>query len=226
MRNRFLKELKVLLVEDEKRVATLFKNAIGENFKKFYVAKDGLNGLEKFKKLNPDIVITDINMPALSGLEMAKKIRDIDKEIPIIILSAYSETDKFLKAIDIGVVKYFIKPYDPDELLDYIDSIEEKFKDKIVMLKDGFSFNKSSKNLYKNYKYIPLSQRESEFMQLLLENHEIITDNQTLKEKLWDDEVSDERLRTFIRRFREKTSKNLILNVKGQGYKITLLSGN
>lgn len=226
MRNRFLKELKVLFVEDEKRVSTLFKNAIGENFKKFYVAEDGVEGLKKFETLYPDIVITDINMPTLSGLEMAKKIRALNKDIPIIILSAYSETDKFLNAIDIGVVKYFIKPYDPDELLDYINSIEDKFVDKKILLKDGFTFNLSSRSLYRNYKYIPLSQRENEFIQLLLENHETLVDNQTLKEKLWDDAVSDERLRTFIRRFKEKTSKNLILNVKGQGYKLILLSGN
>ena len=222
MRNRFLKELKVLFVEDEKRVSTLFKNAIGENFKKFYVAEDGVEGFKKFENLYPDIVITDINMPTLSGLEMAKKIRILNKDIPIIILSAYSETDKFLNAIDIGVVKYFIKPYDPDELLDYINSIEDKFVDKKILLKDGFTFNLSSRNLYRNYKYISLSQRENEFIQLLLKNRETLVDNQTLKEKLWDDEVSDERLRTFIRRFKEKTSKNLILNVKGQGYKLIL----
>ena len=222
MRNRFLKELKVLFVEDEKRVSTLFKNAIGKNFKKFYVAEDGVEGFKKFEKLYPDIVITDINMPTLSGLEMAKKIRILNKDIPIIILSAYSETDKFLKAIDIGVVKYFIKPYDPDELLDYINSIEDKFVDKKILLKDGFTFNLSSRNLYRNYKYISLSQRENEFIQLLLKNRETLVDNQTLKEKLWDDDVSDERLRTFIRRFKEKTSKNLILNVKGQGYKLIL----
>ena len=222
MRNRFLKELKVLFVEDEKRVSTLFKNAIGENFKKFYVAEDGVEGLKKFENLYPDIVITDINMPTLSGLEMAKKIRILNKDIPIIILSAYSETDKFLNAIDIGVVKYFIKPYDPDELLDYINSIEDKFVDKKILLKDGFTFNLSSRNLYRNYKYISLSQRENEFIQLLLKNRETLVDNQTLKEKLWDDDVSDERLRTFIKRFKEKTSKNLILNVKGQGYKLIL----
>ena len=104
MRSKFLKELKVLLVEDEERLASLLKNAIGDSFYSFSVANDGEEGLQKFKELSPDIVITDIMMPKMTGLEMAKEIKKIDASMPIIILSAFSESDKFLDAIDIGVV--------------------------------------------------------------------------------------------------------------------------
>lgn len=225
MHNRFLKELKVLLVEDEERLSQLFQNAIGDYFRKFYIAKDGVEGLDKFHTLKPDIIITDIMMPRQTGLEMAEKIRESDKNIPIIILSAYSETDKFLNAIDIGVVKYFIKPYDPDELLDYISSLEDKFESKLIPLSDIFFYNKSTNALYKNRRFIALSKKEIEFMQLLIEekhNGNYLLKNELIIKKLWDEDATKERLRTFIKRLREKTSKDLILNVKGQGYKLPM----
>jgi len=226
MSNKILKELKVLLVEDEKNLASLLKSAIGDSFYSFSISCNGEEGLEKFIDLNPDIVITDIMMPKMTGLEMAKEIRDINPTLPIIILSAYSEPDKFLNAIDIGVVKYFIKPFDPDELLEYISSISDRFESKLLMLEDGFSFNLASKSLYKKSRYVALSKREHIFLELLLlsdlSQKNRVVDAQTIKKTLWDDAASTERLRTFIRRFREKTSKKLLKNIKGQGYKVEI----
>ena len=219
MTNKILKGLKVLLVEDEDKLASLLKNAIGDSFYSFTLAKDGQEGLEKFLSISPDIIITDIMMPRLTGLEMAKEVRKIDENIPIIILSAFSESDKFLDAIDIGVVKYFIKPFDPDELLDYIQSVGEKLGSRLIELSEGFSFNLTTKNLYKNSRYVALSKNENRFVQLLLESH--IVDEEMIKKSIWEnEEVSSDRLRTFIRRLRAKTSKDLVLNIKGQGYQI------
>jgi DNA-binding response OmpR family regulator len=222
MRNKFLKQLKILLVEDEEKLSSLLKNAIGDSFGSFTLAGDGAEGLEMFLKISPDIVITDIMMPLMTGLEMAKEIKKIDPTMPIIILSAFSQTDKFLSAIDIGVVKYFIKPFDPDELLEYIASLETTMHSKLVMLEEGFSFNKKTLSLYKDSKFVPLTKKERVFMRLLLTNQEVVSD-EAIKETLWEEQnVSDERLRTFIRRLRAKTSKNLILNITAQGYRISL----
>ncbi len=220
MRNKFLKSLRVLLVEDEGTLSKLFKNAIGDSFYSFSIANDGEEGLELFKKITPDIVITDIMMPKKTGLEMAKEIKEMDAKVPIIILSAFSETDKFLMAIDVGVVKYFIKPFDPDELLEYIESIEGLFGDRAIVLKDDFIYNKTKKGLYRKNRYITLSKKEKEFLQFIIENVDYAVSDEKIKKILWNVEVSDERLRTFIKRFREKTSKDLIKNVKGEGYRI------
>jgi len=223
MENDFLKELKVLLVEDEENLAILLKNAIGDSFYSFTIANNGKEGIEKFLKISPDLVITDIMMPDLTGLEMAKELKQINQNTPIIILSAFSDKNKLLNAIDVGVIKYFIKPFDPDELLDYIISISSKLGNKLISLTDEFRFNKTSRNLYKNSKYIALSKRDTDFIQLLLQDSQGIIDDKIIKNKLWiNEEVSDERLRTFIKRFRLKTSKNLIKNIKGQGYQIAL----
>jgi len=106
MRNKFLKSLKILLVEDEEKLSSLLKSAIGDNFHSFLLAKDGNEGLQIYKKVLPDIVITDIMMPNKTGLEMAKEIKVINPNSKIIILSAFSDVEKLLSAIDIGVVKY------------------------------------------------------------------------------------------------------------------------
>ncbi|DAB29831.1 MAG TPA: DNA-binding response regulator [Sulfurimonas sp. UBA12504] len=224
IKNRVLKELKVLLIEDEAKLSLLLKNAIGEYFYSFTTASDGEEGLKKFKIISPDIVITDIMMPKRSGLEMAKEMRKIEPNLPIIILSAFSETEKFLSAIDIGVTKYFIKPFDPEELLSYIIEISQKMESKNIQLKDGFTFNQTKLSLYKDGRYISLTKTQNRCIQLLLQHakeDKKTLDSTKIKENLWpQEEVSDEKVRTFIRRLRQKTSQMLIQTVRGQGYYI------
>jgi DNA-binding response OmpR family regulator len=225
MKDRALKDLKVLLVEDEESISRLLKEAVADTFYSFLIAKDGIEGIALFKKLKPDIVITDIMMPRMSGLEMAQELRKIDPDIHIIILSAFSEKEKLLGAIDIGINKYFLKPFDTDELLDYIQSITLKLSDRLIKLDDGFVFNKSANSLYKKDRFVPLTKNEMKFLSLLLDNQESVIDDTLIKESLWEEDVSDERVRTFIRRLRAKTSKKLIKNVKGVGYQLAF-NGN
>ena len=225
MKNRALKDLKVLLVEDEDSISRLLKEAVADSFYTFLIAKDGLEGIALFKKLKPDIVITDIMMPHMSGLEMAQELRKINPDIHIIVLSAFSEKEKLLSAIDIGINKYFLKPFDTDELLDYIQSITPKLSDRLIKLDDGFVFNKSTNSLYKKDRFVPLTKNEMKFLSLLLDNQESVIDDTLIKKNLWEEDVSDERVRTFIRRLRAKTSKKLIKNVKGVGYQLAF-NGN
>ncbi|MDT8338898.1 MAG: winged helix-turn-helix domain-containing protein, partial [Sulfurimonas sp.] len=86
---------------------------------------------------------------------------------------------------------------------------------------EGFVFNKSTNSLYKNERYVALSKNEAKFLALLLEGKNRVVDDIEIKESLWGEDVSDERVRTFIRRFRAKTSKKLIKNVKGVGYQLS-----
>ena len=103
-----LKTLKILIVEDEIRLAQLLKEAIYNSFFSIVIAKDGNEGLKKFKTFKPDIIITDIMMPFCDGLEMTQKIKEFDENIPIIILCAHSDKEKLFKAFDLGISKYFI----------------------------------------------------------------------------------------------------------------------
>lgn len=216
-----LKELKVLLVEDEAKLSKFLKDAIAEFFTSLTVAKDGLEGIKKFKKVNPDIVITDIMMPNLDGLDMAKELKKMKPSVHIIVLSAFSEKEKLLKAIDIGINKYFIKPFDTDELLSYITSIAKNLKNmKTVKINKDYSYDKNNKTLYFQDGLIKLTQREREFFSLLMENQKSIVTLDKIKKTLWPNQISvtPERIRTFIKRLRIKTSKELIENISGQGY--------
>ncbi len=220
MKKRTLKELKILLVEDEESLARLLKEAIGDSFHSFTIAKDGVEGMELFRKIKPDIVITDIMMPHKTGLEMAKEIREVNTSIPIIVLSAFSEKEKLFGAIDAGVSKYFLKPYHAEDILEYINSITSKIQNRVVKLNECFIFNKTTNSLYKNDKYVALTKNEIKFLTLLLQSKNKTLDETSIKESLWGSEASDERVRTFIKRLREKTSKNLIKNIKGFGYQL------
>jgi len=217
------KDIKVLLAEDEQKLSELMKDAIGEYFQEFIVVDNGEKALEAYNQYKPDIIITDILMPKLSGLELLKKLRDLNSNIPIIILSAHSDTEKLLQAIEYGATRYFIKPLDPDELLDYMITVTEKLEHIYqIQLIESFSFSHSKKLLYHQSNIIKLTKRETDFIILLLKKADYIANNELIKKTLWrNEEVSNERLRTFIRRLRGKTSKELIKNNSSLGYSLT-----
>ena len=224
MNYELLKTLKILIVEDEKRLAQLLKDAISDSFFSVVIAKDGNEGLKKFKSFKPDIIITDIMMPVCDGLDMTIKIKKLDGNIPIIVLSAHSDKEQLLKAIDIGINKYFIKPFDPEEVIEHINKIAPSLnKKRQVKLKEDFMFDNNSMSLYKNTVLINLTKREKEFIHLLIKVNNKVVNSEYIKENLWNEEVNDERLRTFIKRLRIKTSKDIIENISGQGYLISIL---
>ena len=224
MKQELSKNLKILIVEDEKRLAQLLKDSISNSFFSVVIASNGEDGLKKFKSFKPDIIITDIMMPFCDGLEMTLKIKELDEFIPIIVLSAHSDKEQLLKAIDIGINKYFIKPFDPEEVIEHINKIAPSLnKKKQIKLKEDFMFDNNSMSLYKNTVLINLTKREKEFIHLLIKVNNKVVDSEYIKENLWNEEVNDERLRTFIKRLRIKTSKDIIENISGQGYLISIL---
>ena len=218
-----LDSLTVLFVEDEKELRNALESAIGDEFAKFIVARDGDDGLKKFKKHKPDIVITDILMPIRDGLEMAKDIKQISLDTPIIVLSAFSEKERLLKAIDVGIDKYLIKPIDPDELMLTVNYIVDELLslDKVVELGNEYQFDKNRKVLVQDGKTIALTKKELLFISILVRNLGVFVLHEEIKKYVWTNKnVTDAAIRTFIKRVREKTGKEFIKNVPGLGYKI------
>ena len=218
-----LSGLTVLFVEDEKELRSALESAIGDEFAKFVVARDGEDGLKKFKKYKPDIVITDILMPICDGLEMAKEIKKISKETPVVVLSAFSEKDRLLKAIDVGIDKYLIKPIDPDQLMSTLNIVADEMLslDELVELRNGYQFDKIRKVLVKNGETISLTKKELLFISILVKNLGVFVLHEEIKKYVWTNKnVTDAAIRTFIKRVREKTGKEFIKNVPGLGYKI------
>ncbi len=171
--------------------------------------------------MNPDIIITDISMPNLDGLEMTNKIRKLSPTLPIIILSAFSEKEKLFKAIDMSVSKYIVKPIDIDELLEVISDIANKLeKVQNIKLPMGYSYNPSKKELFLNVKFISLTKKEVLFVDILVQSKETYTPNEDLYKYVWDNKTTGTTVRTFVQRLRNKTNKDFIVNVSGLGYKI------
>ena len=100
----------ILFVEDDKFIRTHFAYMLKRSAKTLLVADNGREGLELFKQYRPDIVITDVEMPEMDGLEMATAIKEIDQDTPIIVTTAYNNESFFIRAIDAGVDKFIIKP--------------------------------------------------------------------------------------------------------------------
>jgi PAS domain S-box-containing protein len=124
-----LKDLNILYVEDSDDVREIFVYLLsgGEPADNIIIAKNGKEGLEKFKQNKIDLVITDINMPEMNGLEMAEKIREEDKEIPIITISAHDDRNFFIKSIEIGIDGYLIKPVDYEQLQKVLSRVIKKY---------------------------------------------------------------------------------------------------
>lgn len=112
-----LYNLKVLYVEDEEFVREQLACFIKRRVGKLYLACDGEEGIMKFNEYRPDIVITDLKMPKVDGIEMSKKIRNIDSICPIIITTAISDVESVIHTIDVGIDKYIVKPIDTKELV-------------------------------------------------------------------------------------------------------------
>jgi len=120
--------LKLLYVEDNQNAREMTYMILEDYFDSIILAVDGEDGLEKFKNNDIDLVITDINMPKMDGLEMCNKIREIDDEIPLIILSAHNEDSFFTKSIQIGVNGYLLKPIEIDQLTNLVFRVTQKYK--------------------------------------------------------------------------------------------------
>lgn len=150
----YLEKLKILYVEDDAQTRMDLKNFLKRRVGRVYVAKDGEEGLQKYLEFLPDIVIADLLMPKMNGLEMISKIRKQDCPCDIIITSTVEETNTVLEAVEIGIVKYAIKPInlkaldetllkiateryqEQDEVLGF--SLEERKKQEAI-LKKGFT---------------------------------------------------------------------------------------
>ncbi len=122
MTNNILKQISLLYVEDDENVREIFTRGLKRKVKNLYVATNGQEGFEKYQEHNPDIIVTDIKMPIMSGLEMTRKIREVDNYIPIIITSANGEVDIFLEAIELNVNGYVLKPIDKNKLFNAIQT--------------------------------------------------------------------------------------------------------
>ena len=221
--NKILKNLTVLLVEDDNDSKKIMHDVLSDNFEKVFTAQNGDEGLKKFKKYNPNMVITDVFMPISDGLDMTRYIKEISKDTPVIVLSAHSEKETLLKAIDVGVDKYLIKPIMADDILKTIENVAKNKIEtaNIIQVASGYSFNKIKRVLIRDGVEISLTKKELAFISLLIKRLGTLVLHDEIKSVVWFGEsVTEAAIRTFVKRVRDKVGNNFIKNVPGLGYKI------
>ncbi|WP_315121771.1 Na-translocating system protein MpsC family protein [uncultured Clostridium sp.] len=118
-----MNNIKLLYVEDEEITRIINKKILKEFVGKLFIAKDGEEGLQLFMKHRPQIVISDLRMPNMNGLEMIKKIREIDQECGIIINTEIEDIEYILESVDIGIDKYLVKPIEKEEMLESLHKV-------------------------------------------------------------------------------------------------------
>lgn len=133
---KYTKEFSILYAEDEESVRTAMAEVLGFFFNKIDIATNGAEGLELFHKNKYDIIVTDIQMPKMSGLEMIASIREINPDIPIIVTTAFNEQEYFLKSIELRVDKFLLKPV-----------VQEQAKDTFYRISKMLSDNNKAKEL-------------------------------------------------------------------------------
>lgn len=142
-----LKNIKLLYVEDEEEVVEQMSFLLKKRLGKLRIAKNGKEGFEMFMDERPDIILSDLKMPVMDGITMAREIRRYSKT-PIIITTAFSDKDIILKAIDVGIEKYIIKPINPKELLDSLEKVATEIlgrRGSLIIDKDGKIMDKEQK---------------------------------------------------------------------------------
>jgi C4-dicarboxylate-specific signal transduction histidine kinase len=116
-------DISVLFVEDEELLRAIYERILDKVVSRLYLAGNGKEGLEAFQQYKPDLIITDIMMPIMDGLEMVEKIREVDEEVRMVILSAYGEAEYFLDAIKIGVNSFLLKPVETKKLIALVEEL-------------------------------------------------------------------------------------------------------
>ncbi|MFA9373674.1 response regulator transcription factor [Poseidonibacter sp.] len=220
------KKYTILYIEDDEGVRTVNSRFLSRMFNELYEAKDGEEGYALYKKYHPDIILTDINMPKLDGISLAKKIREKDKNTKIIISTAFSDKNYLLDAIELNLEKYIIKPLTSRNLMPVLTktikdlAIQKDFK---VQLSDNFYFDNSSSLFYVDDKVIDLNNKERLFLKLLVLNKDRVVSYEEIEQNVWDNEyMSLNSLRTSIGFIRKKIPFNCIKNISNMGYKLNL----
>ena len=218
------KNIKILVVEDDEIALENEVEYLQEYFENIYEAKDAIEALKIYEQIQPSIIITDIQMPKLNGLEFVQRIREKNDEVQIIILTAFCHKDYLLKAIELKLVKYLIKPINEKEfynaLLTCVNNLKNQ-KSNIINLGNNLIFDMYNLSLVHNNELIKLRTKEVDFLYLLLKNKDRFVTYIEIENFVWcDDVMTKDALKTMVKNLKKKIPSDLIINLNGTGYKI------
>lgn len=212
-----LKSLALLYVEDEDELREIMIDLLQRKFAKVHIAKNGKEGLSLFKSNDIDLIMTDIRMPIMGGMEMVHNIRQVNKKVPIIILSAHDDKRYLFEAIDNKITKYMVKPIEHSIFLATLNNL---FKNKEISLKYGeklfyYPFEKRFEN---NGISNTLTLSEHTILNYMNKHKNDVIQYEVLI-GLFNDCTIDT-IRTHIKNIRKKSFNSIIKTVPLEGYKL------
>lgn len=224
-------KINVLLVEDEQTLAMIIKDTLEESDFIIHTAIDGEEGLRRFFDLRPDVLVADVMMPHLDGFEMVRRIRQTDKQTPVLFLTARSAINDVVEGFQLGANDYLKKPFGMQELIIRIKALAGKAftfteeKPETCFEIGNYRFDSVTQLLSIAGAKQELSHRESEILKRLCANRNQVVNAQDILLELWGDDsfFNSRSLHVFITKLRHKLAQDeriRIINIRGIGYKM------
>ena len=226
---------RILLVEDDPNFGSILKEYLMINGYEVTLAKNGIEGFEKFKKEDFDLCLLDVMMPYKDGFTLAKEIREKNESIPLIFLTAKTMKEDVLKGFKIGADDYLAKPFDSEVLLAKIKSILSRRVVSVSTKSDEMEFSIGNFNLnsklrllsFKNGEPTKLSPKESQLLRLLALHMNDLLPREKALNKIWRDDnyFTSRSMDVYIaklRKYLKQDSKVEILNIHGEGFRLVV----
>ncbi|MFC0516913.1 response regulator transcription factor [Mucilaginibacter angelicae] len=226
-------KIKVLFVEDEPVLASIVRESLETRGFAITVAANGVEGWSMFNLNKPDVCVVDVMMPRKDGFSLVQDIRRVDELVPVIFLTARTQTEDVLKGLEIGADDYMKKPFSMEELILRLKALVRRKSINSKMIHDtpeeinigNCSFNYQKLEFYCHKQQFNLSQREAELLKLLIQHKNQLLERKTALMKLWGDDSpfnarSMDVYITRLRKFIKEDSKLEIINIRSHGYKL------
>lgn len=221
--------MNILFAEDDKFIRDSYREFLKIYFDEVFEAEDGLEALEVFESKSIDVLLIDINMPKLNGIDCVKKIRQKNKDLIVIMITAYDDKEYLLDAIRNQVFSYLIKPVNRSEFINAIkEAIEkvkfQKDKDNNILLLDSYIWSINNKRLCKNGDEINLTKNERLIFEVFCSKNSLVFSNEDIFYELYDfdEEYNENKVRMIIKRLKQKIGSEVLKTVYGQGYSFVL----
>lgn len=215
---------RILVVEDDNQIQELIVEFLSSQDYVVDTANDGVEGYERFKEGEYDLVILDVMMPRLDGHSLCKMIRSIDKEVSIIFLTALGDEENEIKGFDLDADDYISKPFSFNILIKRVEAVlRRKNKGKVeekVLKFEGLKLDLQTFKSYIDGEEIELTLKEFNILKLMISSYPTVVSREKLIEKIWGyDYFGDTRvIDAHMKNIRKKIKKDYIKTIKGVGY--------
>jgi DNA-binding response OmpR family regulator len=221
-----LKSLRILYAEDEPDVRTRLGAKLSRLCAEVIEAKDGQEALELFHTQRPDLIIADICMPRMGGIELMKAIREVDTQIPAVITTAHLSEEYLLEAVRLSLEDYLVKPIFYPKLMEVLQKAAKKLISQGVVdvaIGEQTRYNLLSRELTDQQgKSLELSRKEQALLELLIQNRHRLVSKEEIAYGVWEDEfMSEGALKSVLVKLRRKIGRDAIINTPHLGYRLT-----